>query len=72
MDVAAGEGQEYVVVAAVATALDKVAELKRQIGPDKARLITLTEQMEKVMWVLCLVDYCDVDVRYEITKILLR
>ena len=48
LGVASGGGNEYVVVAAVAETLDKVAELKRRIAPDKARILALREKLEKV------------------------
>jgi hypothetical protein len=50
LGVASGGGKEYVVVAAVAEALDKVAELKRQVAPDKAKILAQREKLEQVLF----------------------
>ena len=48
LGIASGSGKEYVAVTAVVEVLDKVAELKRRIGPDKAKILALREKVEKV------------------------
>ncbi len=37
-------------MAAVAEALDKVAELKRQVAPDKAKILAQREKLEQVIF----------------------